>query len=133
MLIVNRTIERAESLSLEMDCSFMGLESEALEEQIHDFDDLIVQTTVAGLSSSPNEGLDPIRKVTLTGNEIIYDIVAAPLETPLIKRAKKQGCLVIYGIEMLLAQAYVQFKIMTSTNFPVKIKKELNQWAMTSF
>ena len=79
-----------------------------------------------------NEELDPIRKIPLKGHEIIYDIVASPLITPLIKRAKNQGCIVIYGIEMLLAQAYVQFRLMTSSDFPVKIKMELKQWAKTS-
>ena len=132
VLIVNRTIERAKSLSLEMDCRFTGLDSECLEEKIRNFDDLIVQSTVAGLSSSSNEELDPIRKIPLKGHEIIYDIVASPLITPLIKRAKNQGCIVIYGIEMLLAQAYVQFRLMTSRDFPVKIKMELNQWVKNS-
>ena len=71
--------------------------------------------------------MDPIECITLSGKEIVYDIVASPLITPLIERAKKHGCSVIYGIEMLFPQAYEQFRLMTGSSFPVKVKEELNE------
>jgi shikimate 5-dehydrogenase len=51
--------------------------------------------------------------------EIVFDLVYVPAETPLIKRARAEGCLTIGGIEMLVAQAERQFELWTGQRPPV--------------
>jgi shikimate 5-dehydrogenase len=56
---------------------------------------------------------------------IVFDIVYNPLDTLLIKEAKKIGCTTISGVEMFLEQAYAQFKIFTGEAAPKKIMREI--------
>ncbi|MGA8027560.1 MAG: shikimate dehydrogenase [Bryobacteraceae bacterium] len=76
--------------------------------------DALVHATPVGMSPKHNEclftGAIPAR--------IVLDMVYNPHETLLLKRAKEQGCTVIYGAEMLLEQAARQFEIWTGDSAP---------------
>lgn len=73
--------------------------------------DVLVNATSSGGESDPMEG------VPLDG-EIVFDLVYAPPRTPLLERARKEGCLTIGGIEMLVAQAERQFELWTGYRPP---------------
>lgn len=55
--------------------------------------------------------------------DVVFDMVYNPHETLLLKRAKEQGCSVIYGSEMLLEQAACQFEIWTGESAPRSVMK----------
>ncbi len=76
--------------------------------------DVLVNATSCG---SLARGGDPMAGVPLDG-EIVFDLVYAPAETPLIIRARAEGCLTIGGIEMLVAQAERQFELWTDRRPP---------------
>jgi 3-dehydroquinate dehydratase/shikimate dehydrogenase len=76
--------------------------------------DVLVNATSCG---SAGRGDDPMAGVALDG-EIVFDLVYAPAETPLIARARAEGCLTIGGIEMLVAQAERQFELWTGQRPP---------------
>lgn len=59
----------------------------------------------------------PVPGVRLDG-EIVFDLVYAPAETPLIRQAREAGCWTIGGIEMLIAQAERQFETWTGSAPP---------------
>jgi shikimate dehydrogenase len=61
--------------------------------------------------------VDPMDGIPLDG-EIVFDLVYAPAVTPLIRRARAEGCLTIGGIEMLVAQAERQFELWTGQRPP---------------
>jgi len=61
---------------------------------------------------------DPIPGYSLSGGEIVYDIIYIPRLTPLLKRAAEAGCRVINGWEMLTAQAGIQFRFFTGQDLP---------------
>src|SRR5436305_1005120 len=61
----------------------------------------IVNATSVGLKGSGC----PIITNNIRRDSIVYDIVYMPIETPLIEQSKNQGATIIYGWEMLLAQA----------------------------
>ena len=86
-----------------------------LESQF-DNSDLIVQTTSVGMH--PFESSDPLPFYEFSGEELVYDIVYAPPETVLLKRAKRAGCRALNGERMLLEQAYLQFRIFTGFDYP---------------
>lgn len=61
----------------------------------------------------------------------LFDIVYNPLETPLVKAAKKAGAKIIPGSEMLLHQAMKQFELFTgispNSNDILKTRERLSQ------
>ncbi len=56
--------------------------------------------------------------------DLVFDMVYNPLETELLKRAKAQGCAVIPGLEMFLAQAAQQFEIWTGETAPASVMEK---------
>jgi shikimate 5-dehydrogenase len=64
-----------------------------------------------------------MRGIPLDG-EIVFDLVYSPAVTPLLERARTEGCLTIGGIEMLVAQAERQFELWTGQRPPAGLFKE---------
>ncbi len=64
--------------------------------------DIIVNATSLGMKDSPALQLAVDR---ISPDAIVCDIVYAPLETPLLKAAKAQGCMIVDGLSMLMHQA----------------------------
>lgn len=71
--------------------------------------DVLVNTTPVGSAAAPG---DPMEGQRLTG-EIVFDLIYAPAETALLAHARAEGCMVIGGLEMLVAQAERQFQLWT--------------------
>ncbi len=65
----------------------------------------------------------PISTKNINRDCIVYDIVYVPVETPLIEQSKNQGATIIYGWEMLLAQAMKSFEIWTGKQAPYEAMK----------
>ena len=132
VLIANRTLPRAQSLAAEMEAQAVALAAPDLVQRIAAYSDLIVQSTSVGMerhgaAAAPAPAPDPIAHVPLAGHEIVYDIVYAPPETPLLQRARAAGCAVIFGREMLLGQAYAQFQLFTGEQYPPSPAKVLQE------
>ena len=114
VLIANRSLPRAQRLAAEMGAAAVALTAVDLAARVADYGDLIVQATSVGMHAAG----DPIAGVPLAGDEIVYDIVYTPPNTPLLRRARAAGCQVIPGGEMLLGQAYEQFRLFTGREYP---------------
>ncbi|RVT92628.1 shikimate dehydrogenase [Sphingomonas crocodyli] len=69
--------------------------------------DVVVNTTSLGMKGYPPLPLDFSH---VPPNAIIYDIVYAPLETPLLAEAKQRGLRAINGLAMLIGQAADAFR-----------------------
>jgi shikimate dehydrogenase len=119
--ITNRTQKRAEEIvNL---AKQLGLESEYLDltraaDMAANFR-FIVNATSVGLKGAGC----PISTKNITRDSIVYDIVYMPVETPLIQQSKEQGATIIYGWEMLLAQAMRSFEIWTGKPAPYEAMK----------
>jgi 3-dehydroquinate dehydratase/shikimate dehydrogenase len=77
--------------------------------------DVLIHATPVGMSPHGNQSLFQDK---IPGH-IVLDMVYNPHETELLKRAKAQGCKIIYGSEMLLEQAARQFEIWTGETAPL--------------
>jgi len=55
------------------------------------------------------------------------------METPLIRLAKKRGCKVVYGIDMLVYQGAEAFKIWTGLDAPIDVMKRSAMEALRKF
>jgi shikimate 5-dehydrogenase len=69
--------------------------------------DLLVNCTPVGMH--PEVDATPIDRALLTGN-LVYDLIYNPGETRLLREARQAGCAVIGGLDMLVAQAALQFE-----------------------
>ncbi|MFA5763620.1 MAG: shikimate dehydrogenase [archaeon] len=87
--------------------------------------DILINATPVGMY--PNTDECPVKKEILENgkNKVVFDIVYNPLETKLLKLAKKSGCKTIAGIEMFLEQAYSQFEIWNNVSPPKEKMKKL--------
>nr|WP_244288329.1 shikimate dehydrogenase [Leptospira congkakensis] len=80
--------------------------------------DLIIHTTPVGMKGFGGEPL--LHKNFFTKKHTLFDIVYNPLETDLVKQAKKKKAEIIPGYHMLLYQGIRQFELFT--NLEVKSK-----------
>jgi 3-dehydroquinate dehydratase / shikimate dehydrogenase len=71
--------------------------------------DVLINATSSGTGAT---GESVMAGVRLDG-EIVFDLVYAPADTPLLAQARAAGCWTIGGIEMLIAQAERQFEMWT--------------------
>ena len=69
--------------------------------------DLIVNATSLGMEGQPPLALDFSH---VPPGSVVYDIVAYPQETPLLKEAHSKGLRTVDGISMLIGQAAVAFE-----------------------
>ncbi len=69
---------------------------------------LIVNTTPVGMKTATNkENMLPYGETfwrSLNSKTIVYDLIYNPAPTPLLKFSAKKGCLIIDGLQMLIAQ-----------------------------
>jgi len=77
--------------------------------------DLVVNTTSVGMNNTSFAGLDVSLMKPSTR---IYDMVYAPLETPLLAEAKARGLKYANGLGMLAAQGEVAFALWTGCKPP---------------
>ena len=79
--------------------------------------DLLVNTTPLG-SSGPESQLSPTSIDQLRGVGLVYDLVYNPIETLLLNQAREAGCQTLNGLQMLVAQAALQFRLWTGKPAP---------------
>ncbi len=102
--LVNRTLARAEQLA----ANFPGV-------TVHGYDalprlmadaDVLINTTSLGQAGNPPLEID---LTNLKRSAIVYDVIYVPLETGLLKAARRAGHRTVDGLSMLLYQAVPGF------------------------
>lgn len=71
---------------------------------------IIVNVTPIGMAGGPEESDAAFDEATITKAHTVFDVVALPSETPLIKAARAAGVPVITGAEVIALQAAEQFE-----------------------
>jgi shikimate dehydrogenase len=82
---------------------------------------LIVNCTPIGMRHTAEEHESPLPASALRPGVWVYDIVYNPLETVLLRLARKAGCHAVAGLEMLVYQAVAQQVLWTGREPPVDI------------
>jgi shikimate dehydrogenase len=83
--------------------------------------DIVVNATPLGMNASD---ASPVTADQLSGVKLVFDMVTAFRDTPLISEAKRGGIPAIGGLEMLLAQGARQFEIWMDQAAPVSLMRE---------
>lgn len=115
IIIINRTRERAEKLIHDLDIlNGMVLDKNQIDSATANAN-ILVNTTNLGMIGAPSWkegfGIDPTKLVRgLAGDASVIDIVYTPLQTELLRVAKKQGLVHIDGLGMLIHQAIPSFE-----------------------
>jgi len=101
--IFNRDQIKAFDLATRLQCKSFPLEN--LKDIMLEGYDILINATSTALYNK-----DIVPYECLIPNTIVMDVVAKPVETPLLKQAQEKKCVVIYGMEMFLNQAKMQFQ-----------------------
>ena len=99
--VANRTFERAEALGERFGKGVRAVRWHERAEAL-DGTGLVVNTTQLGMTGQP--ALE-IALDHLDGDAVVCDLVYAPLETELLRRARQRGLAAVDGLGMLLHQA----------------------------
>ncbi|MFO1520287.1 MAG: hypothetical protein U1F57_11610 [bacterium] len=127
IILINRTLRRAQALAREFQKKFPKTRLEALSLSSKNFSahfrktDLLLNTTSAGLKGSP---LPPLPFHRLPPHAVVSDIVYKPPLTPFLKEAKKAKRKIHGGLGMLLYQGALAFRIWTGRSAPVGVMKK---------
>lgn len=114
--IFNRTVEKAHPLAAMAGAAFgeahpltdltpIRNPGDGPEDQRYSH--IIINASSMGMQGNPPVPIDLSRYYADT---IVFDMVYAPLETPLLKEARRLGLRTIDGLQMLVAQAAVAFE-----------------------
>ena len=115
LVIVARDPAKAESLRSDFDAahSYVGALQDFARPTDFAFDDrrgildIVVNASALGMAGRPPLQLDFSH---IPPGAVVYDIVYAPLETPLLAEARARGFPTVDGLEMLIGQAAIAFE-----------------------
>jgi shikimate dehydrogenase len=86
---------------------------------------LIVNCTPLGMDIESYKDLMPIPENWNLKKKYIFDMVYNPRETILIKKAKKEGSVIITGMDMLINQAVFSFRVWFGIMPDINVIKEI--------
>ncbi len=136
LIIANRTLLRATALAEDVSNVYptavpqlLPLEESSLEHAVQEVC-LIVNTTRIGMHPDTNQ-IPPIPLHSLRRNTLVYDLVYNPIETLLLKEARKLGCKTVDGVHMLAGQGAASWERWTGRKAPrdvmeQAVREELN-------
>lgn len=121
VVVAGRNEVRVNSLVQDLSTLAPGTEAAILSDITATFMeqvDVIINTTPVGMT--PDTGSTPLDETLIAPRHIVFDIVYAPHETRFLADARKIGCRVVYGVEMLVLQGARQFELWTGIKAPVE-------------
>lgn len=108
--IFARNVPRAQPLA-----ELFGISCRSLSEASFDGYDLVINATPVGSAAYINQS--PATREQLSGARCVYDLIYNPKDTRLLCDAREVGCETLDGLEMLVAQAELQFELWTGKKF----------------
>ncbi len=122
--VANRTLGRAETLARELNrragVKVRGIPWDRAPREIARAV-LVVNCTPVGMRHGPDERRSPIDTALLPPGIMVCDIVANPIETTLIRDARRRGCATLGGLPMLVYQGALSFEYWTGRPAPLPV------------
>ena len=136
LFIANRTLVRANVLAEGVRHIIRSVETVDLYADSMSYiakdSHIIVNCTTVGMSGSIGQKSTPIEANLIPSHALVCDLVYNPLETPMLRDAKKAGAQVLGGLPMLVYQGGASFKIWTGREAPIKIMFEAAEKAFSA-
>ena len=134
LVLVNRTVEKAQALAEELKPHFEGdqllgpverlealpLDTDQMEHQL-DHTDLIINASSVGMKRTDPE---LIRATFLQPHHLVYDMVYKPARTKLMASAESAGARAMNGLSMLLHQGVISFEIWFNQEAPIETMRQ---------
>jgi shikimate dehydrogenase len=128
--VANRTVERAGELAGQLNAKFhanavraIELRAEALGTAVSEAD-IIVNTTSLGMSPHPDAMPDlPVERIR--PDAFIYDLIYNPLETRLLREARRRGARGVHGAGMLARQGALALELWTGQPAPAELMERV--------
>lgn len=111
--VANRDRGKAEALAAACGARAAGLEEAA---RAGDYD-AVVNATSVGMREV--DAGSPVPEAAIRAGMVVMDIVYKPIETELVRAARRRGAVAIHGGRMLLYQAAGQFELYTGSAAPL--------------
>ena len=124
LTIANRTASKAKRLAAAIDrrlgvkVSRVNLEKRVLADAVKRAD-IVINATTTGMFPNVNDTL--VTASMMHRGLIVNDIVYEPVQTKLLREAKKAGARAVNGLGMLVHQGALAFEIWTGKRAPVKV------------
>lgn len=118
-----RNVEKAQTLA-----GLFNISCESLSSAKFAGYDLVVNTTPLG--SGEHIDRSPAAAGQLNGARCIYDLIYNPIETKLMREARQAGCETLGGMEMLVAQAKLQFEMWTGKQ--ARLHRDQSFWSQST-
>ena len=83
---------------------------------------ILINATPLGMA--PDTNAMAVEANYINQEMVVMDIVYNPLETRLLKEAKKAGCVTVNGVSMFVHQGVAQFEIWTGEKAPVEVMRK---------
>ncbi|MEJ7618815.1 MAG: shikimate dehydrogenase [Pyrinomonadaceae bacterium] len=117
--IFARDRTRAADTAHMFDADCQSLQSATFEDY-----DVVINTTPLGTAGGPRAGETPATAAALRPEQIAYDLVYNPLQTPFLREAQAAGCRALLGgLDMLVLQAAQQFRLWMGVDAPLDIMR----------
>jgi 3-dehydroquinate dehydratase / shikimate dehydrogenase len=110
----------------------LGVSWEVLDGRSFDSYEVVVNATPLG-TRGKHQHQAIANADQLRGVRLVYDLVYNPIETLFLREAARAGCQRIGGLEMLIAQAGVQFKLWTGKEAPIDVMRAAAERALHSY
>ena len=136
LTIINRTAVRAGRLRHDLASASASAALQSLgadDERVGDAlcsADLVVQCTSVGLQGSETAGRVPFDPALLGRDAFVVDLIANPIETPLVEAVNRAGRRAIGGLPMLVYQGAAAFELWTEREAPVDVMMKAAREAM---
>ena len=136
LTIANRSLGRARSLADDVRSLVGRVRAVPLEaSQISRASaraDLIVNCTSIGMTHGEAEGRSPLEPDIIPIGALVYDVVYTPLETPLLRAARKAGARTLGGLAMLIFQGAASFELWTGRDAPIEVMYRAGEKALAA-
>lgn len=115
VVVANRDTGKAEALAAEIGGRAVSLEH--AREAASSYD-VVVNASSVGMREVDTSS--PLPEECIAAGQVVMDIVYKPIETELVRAARRRGARVIHGGRMLLHQAARQFELYTGKDAPLE-------------
>lgn len=123
--IAARNQAKGEALAKRYNYHWVKNETELLPEQAK----LIINVTPIGMRGSAEENNLAFSESMIRNADIVFDVVAMPVDTPMIRYAKKLNKPIISGADVAVLQALEQFILYTGVKPSEELVKQASEFA----
>ncbi|XP_061349471.1 bifunctional 3-dehydroquinate dehydratase/shikimate dehydrogenase, chloroplastic-like [Gastrolobium bilobum] len=121
VVVANRTYAKAKELASKVEGEAITL-SEL--ENFHPQEGMILANTTS-VGMKPNIDETPLPKEALKHYSLVFDAIYTPKLTRLLREAQEAGAAIVYGTEMFINQAFVQFQKFTKLPAPRQLIRDV--------